>query len=100
LRPLTAILFKDVLIEMRSKESLSSMLMFGILVLGHFHVCVRSAAVSIKLLSVRGELWVAYSFAAILGLNLVLAMEIDNDCLQGTAPCAHRARRPLPGEGG
>jgi heme exporter protein B len=28
-------------------------------------------------------LWVAYSFAAILGLNRSLAMEIDNDCLQG-----------------
>src|SRR5262245_63088803 len=30
-----------------------------------------------------GELWAAFSFAAILGLNRSLAMEIDNDCLQG-----------------
>ena len=30
-----------------------------------------------------GTLWVAFSFAAILGLNRSLAMEIDNDCLQG-----------------
>jgi heme exporter protein B len=30
-----------------------------------------------------GELWAAYSFAAILGLNRSLAIELDNDCLQG-----------------
>ena len=28
-------------------------------------------------------LWVAYSFAGILGLNRSLNMEVDNDCLQG-----------------
>ena len=33
MKPLTAIIFKDIVIEMRSKESISSMLMFGILVL-------------------------------------------------------------------
>jgi heme exporter protein B len=30
-----------------------------------------------------GILWVAFSFAAILGLNRSLSMELDNDCLQG-----------------
>jgi heme exporter protein B len=30
-----------------------------------------------------GMLWVAYSFAGILGLNRSLNIEIDNDCLQG-----------------
>ena len=30
-----------------------------------------------------GMLWVAYSFAGILGLNRSLSMEIDNDCFQG-----------------
>jgi heme exporter protein B len=82
LRPLTAILFKDVLIEMRSKESLSSMLMFGILVLVIFMFAFEASGLD-KTLIGPGELWVAYSFAAILGLNRSLAMEIDNDCLQG-----------------
>jgi len=82
LRPITAILFKDVLIEMRSKESLSSMLMFGILVLVIFMFAFEASGLD-KTLIGPGELWVAYSFAAILGLNRSLAMEIDNDCLQG-----------------
>jgi heme exporter protein B len=82
LKPLVAILFKDVLIEMRSKESLSSMLMFGILVLVIFMFAFESSGLD-KTLIGPGELWVAFSFAAILGLNRSLAMEIDNDCLQG-----------------
>jgi len=82
LRPITAILFKDVLIEMRNKESLSSMLMFGILVLVIFMFAFEASGLD-KTLIGPGELWVAYSFAAILGLNRSLAMEIDNDCLQG-----------------
>ena len=30
-----------------------------------------------------GIIWVAFSFAGIIGLNRALSMEIDNDCLQG-----------------
>jgi heme exporter protein B len=82
LKPLAAILFKDILIEMRSKESISSMLMFGILVLVIFMFAFDSTGVDKSVLG-PGELWVAFSFAGILGLNRSLAMEIDNDCLQG-----------------
>jgi heme exporter protein B len=82
LRPLPAIIFKDILIEMRSKESISSMLMFGILVLVIFLFAFESRGLD-KAAIGPGELWVAFSFAAILGLNRSLAMEIDNDCLQG-----------------
>jgi len=81
-KPLAAILFKDILIEMRSKESISSMLMFGVLVLVIFMFAFESSGLE-KTLIGPGELWVAFSFAAILGLNRSLAMEIDNDCLQG-----------------
>jgi heme exporter protein B len=67
---------------MRSKESISSMLMFGILVLVVFIFAFESRGID-KTMVGPGELWVAFSFAAILGLNRSLAMEIDNDCLQG-----------------
>ena len=82
MRALTAIIFKDIVIEMRSKESISSMLMFGILVLVVFMFAFEAGGLD-KTLIGPGELWVAYSFAAILGLNRSLSMEIDNDCLQG-----------------
>ena len=82
MKPIAAIVFKDIVIEMRSKESISSMLMFGILVLVIFIFAFESRGVD-KTMVGPGELWVAFSFAAILGLNRSLAMEIDNDCLQG-----------------
>jgi heme exporter protein B len=82
MRPVTAIIFKDVVIEMRSKESISAMLMFGILVLVIFMFAFESTSLNRALIA-PGTLWVAFSFAAILGLNRSLAMEIDNDCLQG-----------------
>src|SRR5947208_15198093 len=82
MKPVTAIIFKDIVIELRSKESISSMLMFGILVLVIFMFAFESSGLDKRMIG-PGELWAAFSFAAILGLNRSLAMEIDNDCLQG-----------------
>src|SRR5437868_2251665 len=58
------------------------MLMFGILVLVIFMFAFAATSVE-KALIAPGSLWVAFSFAAILGLNRSLSMELDNDCLQG-----------------
>jgi heme exporter protein B len=80
MKPLAAIVFKDIVIELRSKESISSMLMFGILVLVIFMFAFQAGAVEG---AASGTLWVAFSFSAILGLNRSLAMELDNDCIQG-----------------
>ena len=82
MKSITAIIFKDIVIELRSKESISSMLMFGILVLVIFMFAFAATSVE-KALIAPGSLWVAFSFAAILGLNRSLSMELDNDCLQG-----------------
>src|SRR5256712_13086190 len=82
MKSMSAIIFKDIVIEMRNKESITSMLMFGVLVLVVFQFAFETINVERGLLA-PGTLWVAFSFAAILGLNRSLAMEIDNDCLQG-----------------
>ncbi len=82
MKPTSAIIFKDIVIEMRNKESISSMMMFGILVLVIFNFAFEPSSVERALIA-PGTLWVAFSFSAILGLNRSLAMEIDNDCLQG-----------------
>jgi heme exporter protein B len=81
MKAILAIIFKDIVIELRSKESISAMLMFGILVLVIFMFAVDPSVD--RLLVAPGTLWVAFSFAAILGLNRSLSMELDNDCLQG-----------------
>src|SRR5213596_3370631 len=82
MKPAAAIVFKDIVIEMRSKESLSSTTMFGVLVLVIFNFAFEPSSLERSLIA-PGTLWVAFSFAAILGLYRSLAMEIDNDCLQG-----------------
>jgi heme exporter protein B len=80
--PISAVIFKDIAIELRSKESLASMIMFAVLVLVIFNFTFESTGLD-KSLVAPGTLWVAISFAAILGLNRSFAMETDNDCLQG-----------------
>jgi heme exporter protein B len=82
MKPVSAIIFKDIAIELRSKESLASMIMFGVLVLVVFNFAFESTGLD-KSFVAPGTLWVAISFAAILGLNRSFAMETDNDCLQG-----------------
>jgi len=77
-----AIFRKDLLIEFRTKDSLTAMLFFGIVVLvifnfalGKLHETLRSAA--------PGVLWVAFTFSGTLGLNRLFAAEKENGCLQG-----------------
>jgi heme exporter protein B len=78
--PITAIVFKDIAIEYRNKEAFSSMLLFGLLVVVVFSFAFEGAD---RTTLAPGMLWVAFSFAGILGLNRSLSMETDNDCLQG-----------------
>jgi heme exporter protein B len=77
-----SIIFKDVIVELRNKETLSAMIMFAVLILVVFNFAFESSGVE-KSLIAPGSLWVAFSFAAILGLNRSLAKELDNECLQG-----------------
>jgi heme exporter protein B len=82
--PIAAIVFKDIAIEYKNKEVFSSMLLFGILVVVIFSFAFEGSDRATLAVSLApGMLWVAYSFAGILGLNRSLSMETDNDCLQG-----------------
>ena len=68
MKPISAIIFKDIAIELRNKESLASMTMFAVLVLVVFNFAFESTGLD-KALVAPGTLWVAISFAAILGLE-------------------------------
>jgi heme exporter protein B len=80
MKPVAAIVFKDIAIEYKNKEAFSSMLLFGLLVVVVFSFAFEGQD---RKAVAPGMLWVAYSFAGILGLNRSLSMEIDNDCFQG-----------------
>jgi len=73
---------KDLLIELRTKDSLNAMLFFGIVVLVIFNFALESIRDSIRQ-AVPGVLWVSFAFSGTLGLNRMFAAEKENSCLQG-----------------
>lgn len=77
-----AIFRKDLLIELRTKDSLNSMLFFGVVVLLIFNFALRSLQDSLRP-AMPGILWVSFAFAGTLGLNRMFAAEKENSCLQG-----------------
>src|SRR5579871_4577133 len=80
--PLTSIIFKDIAVEWRNKESFSSMWMFGVLTMAIFNYAFDPTGMDRSLIS-PGILWVSFTFAGVIGLNRSLSMELDNDCMQG-----------------
>src|ERR1041385_3612319 len=82
MKSLSSLLFKDIVIEWRNKESISSMFMFGLLSLVIFNYAFDPSGAERGTLT-PGILWVSYMFAGIIGLNRSLTMETDNECLQG-----------------
>jgi heme exporter protein B len=77
-----AIFQKDLLIELRTKDSLNSMLFFGIVVLVIFNFALEGLRDSIRS-AAPGILWAAFAFSGTLGLNRMFTAEKDNSCLQG-----------------
>jgi heme exporter protein B len=77
-----AVFRKDLLIELRTKDSLNAMLFFGIVVLVIFNFALESVRETIRA-AVPGVLWVSFAFAGTLGLNRMFAVEKENSCLQG-----------------
>ena len=80
--PLTSIISKDIAVEWRNKEAISSMFMFGVLTMVIFNYAFDPTGMDRSLIS-PGILWVSFTFAGVIGLNRSLAMELDNECLQG-----------------
>lgn len=80
-----AVLWKDLLCELRSRDRLVSMLLFSLLVVVVFHFALppRSPAQAREL--APGLLWVTTVLSALLGLNRAFALELENDALAGLA---------------
>lgn len=83
---LKAILWKDLLSELRGKELLSMMSFFSLLVLVIFNFAFEPGSAQIAELG-PGILWVAFTFAGVLGLNRSFIMEKENEGLQGMMLC-------------
>ncbi len=77
-----AILRKDVRNEIRTWQMISSMFVFAVLVLVVFNFTLFLDEIRARELG-PGILWVAFVFAATLGLNRSFAIEGENRCLSG-----------------
>jgi heme exporter protein B len=82
IRAVTAIVWKDLAAELRSRELLSAMLVFALLVILVFNFALELDAQA-RATVTAGVLWVTFAFAGTLGLNRSMAMEKDRGCLDG-----------------
>jgi heme exporter protein B len=81
-RSMSAIIWKDLAAELRSRELLSAMLVFALLVILIFNFALELDA-NARATVTAGVLWVSFAFAGTLGLNRSMAMEKDRGCLDG-----------------
>ncbi len=82
LKAVFAILQKDISAEFRSRELLSAMLVFSLLVILIFNFALE-LDVKVRQSITAGVLWTTFAFAGTLGLNRSMAVEKDRGCLDG-----------------
>ncbi len=81
-----AIFWKDMLSGLRTKEVITSVLVFGLLVLVIFNFAFEPGT-GIRGSIAPGMLWVALVFAGVLGLNRTFDPEKENSCIEGLMLC-------------
>jgi heme exporter protein B len=82
LRAIVAVVWKDLAAELRSRELISAMLVFALLVILIFSFALELDAQA-RYSVTSGVLWVTFAFAGTLGLNRSMSMEKDRGCLDG-----------------
>lgn len=82
---LLAVLWKDLVTEWRGRDRAVAMLLFSLLVVVVFHFALPGGTGERSRELAPGLLWVAYVFAAVLGLNRAFSVELENDALTGLA---------------
>ncbi len=82
LKAIVSIVWKDLVAELRSRELLSAMLVFALLVILIFNFAIELQP-DLRMTITPGVLWVTLAFAGTLGLNRSMAVEKDRGCLDG-----------------
>ena len=82
LRAMSAVIWKDLAAEWRSRELLTAMLVFALLVILIFNFALELDAQA-RATVTSGVLWVTFTFAGTIGLNRSMAVEKDRGCLDG-----------------
>jgi len=79
---INAIVWKDLAAELRSRELLSAMLVFTLLIILIFNFALELDP-STRRVATPGILWATFAFAGTLGLNRSMSVEKDRGCLDG-----------------
>ena len=82
LRAAFAILRKDTLTELRTRESITAMIVFAVMAIVMFNFALRLRVDTFRPLT-PGVLWVTIVFAGTLGLGRSLSSEQINQCMDG-----------------
>lgn len=83
LRQFRAILRKDIVMELRTKEMVTSMGIYALLTMVVYQVALSQAGTSFDPKQIAaGLLWLAFIFTSLLGLNRSLVHEKDQGCLE------------------
>ncbi|MGH2461759.1 MAG: heme exporter protein CcmB [Chloroflexota bacterium] len=81
-RQVSALLWKDLVVELRTREILGGMIVFALLVLLVFNFAFDLRVDNVAGVA-PGVLWVAFTFAGILGLGRSFILEKDRGSLDG-----------------
>lgn len=82
-RQLRAMLRKDIVMELRTKEMIMSMGLYSLLTMVVYFVALSQAGSSFDPRDIAaGLLWLAFIFTSMLGLNRSLVHEKDQGCLE------------------
>lgn len=80
------ITWKDTISEMRTKEIVSSVLVFTLLVIVIFNFAFGASPEMVALVA-PGILWVTFAFSGVLSLNRAFIPEKEQGCLEGLMAC-------------
>ena len=81
-KAVSAVVWKDLQAEFRSRELFSAMLVFSLLIILIFNFALE-LDVRTRQSVTAGVLWSTFAFAGTLGLNRSMAIEKDRGCLDG-----------------
>jgi heme exporter protein B len=82
IKAVTAVVWKDLQAEFRSRELFSAMLVFSLLIILIFNFALE-LDIKTRQSVTSGVLWATFAFAGTLGLNRSMAIEKDRGCLDG-----------------
>ena len=84
--PVATIAWKDILLELRTKDIVTSVLVFALVTVVVFNFALRPTTQTVALIA-PGILWVTFTFAGVLAVNRTFVLEKEQGGLEGLMLC-------------